>query len=129
MIETGFGLFCGSVLGLCVGPLWMMLQLPMRTCDIFHAGNMHLCAWALALGASAGALSPVGFLPEYVGVIFILAGGIFTGMIASALVEAVEVVPVLYDRLSISVNMQYAALALALGKGAGALFAGIYLGV
>ncbi len=129
MMDVGFGLFCGVTLGLCVAPLWMMLQLPMRTCQIVQSGNMKLCAWALTIGASLGALSPIGFMPEILGLLSLFIGGIFTGMIAGALVEAVEVVPVLFDRLSISTNMRFAGLAIAIGKGAGALLAGLLLGV
>lgn len=123
MIETGIGLFFGVLLGLSVAPLWMMLQIPMRICDMANTGNMRLCAWALALGSSFAGLGISGFLPDLSGYVSLLIGGLFTGMIAAALVEAVEVVPVLYDRLSISVNMRYAALAIALGKGVGALIA------
>ena len=52
-------------------------------------------------------------------------GGVFVGMLASALVEAVEVVPVLFQRLSITCDMRLAAAALALGKAAGAVIAGL----
>lgn len=123
MIETGIGLFYGVLLGLSVAPLWMMLQIPMRICDMTNAGSMRLCACALALGSSVAALNIGGFLPNLAGYAALLIGGLFTGMIAAALVEAVEVVPVLYDRLSISANMRYAAFAIALGKGIGALLA------
>lgn len=123
MIETGLGLFFGVLLGLSVAPLWMMLQIPMRTCEMTEAGNMRLCAWALALGSALAALNPSGFFPNFFGCFAFLLSGVFTGMIAAALVEAVEVVPVLYDRLSISTDMRFAALAIALGKGFGALIA------
>lgn len=123
MIETGIGLFCGIVLGLCVAPLWMMLQIPMRTCEFTQGGNMRMCGWALAIGSALASLNVSGILPDFIGITALFAGGLFTGMIAAALVEAVEVVPVLYDRLSISTDLRYAALALAIGKGAGALLA------
>ncbi len=121
--ATGIGLFFGCVLGLCVAPLWMMLQIPMRTCEMVQGGSMRLCAWALTLGASCAALSIDGFMPDIIGMIGLFFGGIFTGMIAAALVEAVEVIPVLSDRLSISTDLRFAAWALALGKAAGALIA------
>ena len=123
MIETGIGLFFGVLLGLSVAPLWMMLQIPMRTCEAAEAGNMRLCAWALALGSTLAALNISGILPDFFGYSALLSGGVFTGMIAAALVEAVEVVPVLFDRLSISVNLHFAAFAIAVGKGIGALIA------
>lgn len=123
MIETGIGIFYGVLLGLSVAPLWMMLQIPMRTCDMTGSGTVRMCAWALVMGSSMAALNVNGILPEILGIVALLIGGIFTGMIAAALVEAVEVVPVLYDRLSISTDMRFAALAIAIGKGIGAFIA------
>lgn len=128
MTETGIGLFFGVLLGLSVAPLWMMLQIPMRTCEMAQAGNMRLCAWALAAGSSLAALGLNGIFPDFFGYLALLAGGVFTGMIAAALVEAVEVVPVLFDRLSISVDLRFAALAIAIGKGLGALLAPYIMG-
>ena len=125
MTELLFGLLSGATLGLCVAPLWMMLQLPMRVSDIFDAGNMRLMASALVMGATLGALNLSGCLPIAFGVFSMAFGGLFVGMLASALVEAVEVIPVLFDRLSISANMRFAALALAIGKAGGAIIAAL----
>ncbi|MBQ4075716.1 MAG: stage V sporulation protein AB [Clostridia bacterium] len=125
MKEIAFGLASGATLGLCAAPLWMMLQLPMRVTDIFDCGNMRIAAFALLIGATIGALGISGFLPLIFGVFSMLLGGIFVGMLASALVEAVEVIPVLFDRLSITTDMRYAAAALAIGKGIGALIGGL----
>ena len=121
IIAVIIGLFSGLTLGLCVAPLWMMLQLPMRITEIFNAGSMRQSAVALILGALLSALSPSGILPFFLGIIAMLIGGVFVGMLAAALVEAVEVIPVLFDRLSITSDMRFAALALAIGKMAGAL--------
>lgn len=120
-----FGFFGGAVLGVCMAPLWMMLQLPIRASDIFEAGSMRLCAWALALGAALGTLRTAGFLPDVFGVAAMGVGGMFVGMFAAALEEAVEVVPVLFDRLSITADMRIAAAAMALGKTLGAVAAGM----
>lgn len=129
MTAICMGLFFGVTLGLSAAPLWMMLQLPIRACEIAKtAYNMRHSAWALALGAALGALSPTVFLPDIFGILVMLFGGAFTGMIAAALVETVEVIPVLYDRLSISVNMRTAALALSIGKGIGAFLACMKIG-
>ena len=125
MIESIIGIFGGVTLGLCVAPLWMMLQLPQRIADIFNAGNMRLMASALVTGATLGALNASGFLPDIFGIAVMAIGGLFVGMISSALVEAVEVIPVLYDRLSISSDMRFAALALAIGKAGGAIIAAL----
>ena len=122
------GLFSGLVLGLCAAPLWMVLKLPMRVSDILDAGSTTLCAFALTAGAMLGCLTgalslpPLGPLP---GVAGLLLGGVFTGMLASALTEVLNVIPALFDRLSITSDMRLAAWALCLGKMLGALYAGL----
>ena len=118
------GLAGGLTLGLCVAPLWMMLQLPMRIVDTCKAGSMRMSALALAIGATLGALSPTGCLPTAFAVLAMGIGGIFVGMLASALVEVLEVVPALFDRLSVSSDMRFPALALTLGKLLGAILTG-----
>ncbi|MBR1585713.1 MAG: stage V sporulation protein AB [Clostridia bacterium] len=123
--AVAFGLLGGATLGLCMAPLWMMLQLPMRTVDIFNAGNMKTCAVALTLGATLGTLRLEGALPDLCGIIAMGFGGLFVGMFAASLEEAVEVVPVLFDRLSITADMRFAAAAMAIGKTLGALAAGM----
>ena len=53
------GLLGGATLGLCVAPVWLMLQLPIRAADTLGAsGRMRLyaAALALAIGKTAGAL-------------------------------------------------------------------------
>lgn len=125
MMAVLIGLLGGATLGLCVSPLWMMLNLPMRTVDIFGAGNMRLSAWAMSLGAALGSLQAAGFLPQAAGSIALLFGGLFVGMLASALEEAVEVVPALFDRLSITADMRFAAAAMAIGKCAGVIAAAL----
>ena len=52
-------------------------------------------------------------------------GGLFVGMLASGLAEAVEVVPVFFDRLSVTADMRYAAAAMAIGKTAGVILFGL----
>lgn len=123
--SIAFGFLGGATLGMCMAPLWMMLQLPMRTADIFRCGSMRLYAAALAMGACIGTLQGAGFLPDLFGIAAMFFGGMFVGMFAAALEEAVEVVPVLFDRLSITADMRYAAAAMAFGKTIGAVCAGM----
>ena len=125
MMEIVLGLCGGVTLGLCVGPIWMMLQLPMRVTDVCDAGTMRMAGWALVSGAVAGALGGSLPLPMLCGSAALMIGGVFVGMMAGALVEAVEVVPILSDRLRITADMRFAAVALALGKTAGAVLAGL----
>ena len=129
MTAVLLGLMGGLTVGVCAAPLWMMLQLPMRLTDILGVkANMRLCAAALALGSAVGALHASGFLPEIAGMGAMVLGGMFVGMLASSLAEAVEVVPALFDRLSISADMRIAAAALAVGKTAGVILSGFMNG-
>ena len=129
MTAVLLGLMGGLTVGVCAAPLWMMLQLPMRLTDILGVkANMRMCAAALAAGAALGTVHAAGFLPDFVGMAAMALGGFFVGMLGSALAEAVEVVPVFFDRLSITADMRYAAAALALGKTAGVIVYGLMNG-
>jgi len=120
------GLLGGGTLGICIAPVWMILQLPIRTADVLGGStNMRIYAVALALGSTIGALAPAGFLPEAAGIAATALSGVFVGMLAAGLTEAVEVVPALFDRLSITADMRIAAAALAIGKTVGAVAAGL----
>ena len=124
MIGVLQGLFTGTVLGLCAAPLWVALKLPMRVSDLLDAGSARTCAAALTLGAMAGTLSMYStlMLTDAAGVLGILADGVFVGMLASALTEVLNVIPALFDRLSITTDMRVAGWALTIGKMLGAIF-------
>ena len=123
-LEVFLGLMGGVTVGVCAAPLWMMLQIPMWLTDILNIkADMRVCGLALAIGAAIGAIRAAGFLPEVFGILAMALGGFFVGMLASALAEAVEVVPVFFDRLSIAVDMRFAAAALAIGKTLGVILA------
>ena len=129
MTAVLLGLMGGLTVGVCAAPLWMMLQLPMRLTDILGIkANMRLCAAALAVGSALGTVHAAGFFPDFLGMAVMVFGGMFVGMLGSALAEAVEVVPVFFDRLSITADMRYAAAALALGKTAGVIMYGMMNG-
>ncbi len=129
ILSVLIGLMGGGTMGLCVAPLWMVLQLPMRASDIFEASSsMRVYAVALTIGATLGTFHSSLYMHEALGVAAMALGGMFVGMLAAALTEALEVVPALFDRLSITADMRYAAAAMAIGKTAGALLAGM-LGV
>ena len=124
VLQVFLGAMGGVTVGVCAAPLWMMLQLPMRLTDVLDAKtDMRLCGCALAIGATIGTLHIAGFLPLAFGILVMALGGFFVGMLASALAEAVEVVPVFFDRLSIAVDMRFAAAALAIGKTLGVILA------
>ena len=124
VLQVFLGAMGGVTVGVCAAPLWMMLQIPMRLTDVLDAKtDMRLCGCALAIGATIGTLHIAGFLPLAFGILVMALGGFFVGMLASALAEAVEVVPVFFDRLSIAVDMRFAAAALAIGKTLGVILA------
>ena len=124
--AAAVGVLAGATLGICIAPVWMILQLPMRTADVLGASsNMRIYALTLALGSALGALAPTGVLPDALGILALGISGMFVGMLAAGLTEAVEVVPTLFDRLSVTADMRFAAAALAIGKAAGALIAGL----
>lgn len=122
MTEAAIGLFFGLVTGACAAPVWVMLSLPMRVSDVLRAGSMAMCALALTLGAAVSGIGLQYTLHLGMGFAWLglLLGGVFVGMLASALTEALEVIPVIYDRLRIASDLRYAAVALMLGKGVGA---------
>lgn len=125
MSEVLVGFFFGLVTGACAAPVWVMLSLPVRVTDMVHGGSMRMCAAALMLGAALPILASCGSLHLGLGMAWVglLLGGVFVGMLASALTEAMEVIPVMYDRMNIASDLKYAAIALMLGKGMGALLA------
>lgn len=126
ILSVAIGLMGGATLGLCVAPLWMMLQIPMRVSDIFESStDMRIYAAALTIGATLGTLRLSGGLPDAAAVTVMVLGGVFVGMLASALTEALEVVPSLFDRLSVTADMRFAAASMAIGKTAGAIIAGL----
>ncbi len=129
MTAVLLGLMGGLTVGVCAAPLWMMLQLPIRLTDILNIrANMRLCAAALAVGSALGTVHAAGFLPDILGMGAMVLGGMFVGMLGSALAEAVEVVPVFFDRFSITADMRFAAAALAVGKTAGVVVYGLMNG-
>ncbi len=129
MTAVLLGLIGGLTVGVCAAPIWMMLELPMRLTDILGLKEkMRLCAAALAFGAALGTIHAAGFLPEALGIAAMALGGLFVGMLSAALAEAVEVAPVLFDRLSITADMRWAAAALAVGKTAGVILFGLMNG-
>lgn len=130
ILDAALAVFLGALggvtVGVCAAPLWMMLQLPMRLTDVLSVqADMRMCGFALAIGAAVGTVRGAGFLPEAFGIFAMAIGGLFVGMLASALAEAVEVVPVFFDRLSVTVDMRFAAAALAIGKTLGVVLAAL----
>ncbi|MBT2638811.1 MULTISPECIES: stage V sporulation protein AB [unclassified Bacillus (in: firmicutes)] len=86
--------------------------------------------WAVVLGAllgTAGSLrDPVMNFSPYVTLPLGLAGGIFVGMLAAALTEVLNVLPILAKRVRVDDKLETLLMAIVLGKIFGSLFHWIY---
>ncbi|ALC92737.1 stage V sporulation protein AB [Bacillus sp. FJAT-18017] len=85
---------------------------------------------AIILGTIAGIFGslrdPILGLPAFLLVFLGLAGGIFVGMIAGALAEVLNVIPILAKRLNMDGEIIILLMAVVLGKIAGSLFQWLY---
>ncbi len=86
--------------------------------------------WAVVLGAllgTAGSLrDPILSLSPYVTIPLGLAGGVFVGMLAAALTEVLNVLPILAKRIRVDDKLEILLMAIVLGKVFGSLFHWIY---
>lgn len=86
--------------------------------------------WAVVIGALAGVLGslrdPVLNFPSYLLILLGLAGGVFYGMLAAALTEVLNVLPILAKRIRLDHEIIYLIMAIVFGKIAGSLFQWVY---
>jgi stage V sporulation protein AB len=86
--------------------------------------------WSVVLGAllgTAGSLrDPIMSFPPLVAVPIGLAGGVFVGMLAAALTEVLNVLPILAKRIRVDDKLEILLMAIVLGKVFGSLFHWIY---
>ena len=119
------GLVAGLTVGLTNSAFWLALNIPLRIQAIFDAGSPRLWTAAITLGMTLSALTNgTGFglhLPAVAGAFVLLLGGGFVGMLASALGEALDVIPNILHRLQIRCNSKWAAAAMTVGKTIGAV--------
>lgn len=121
------GLIMGGTVGLILSAFWLLLDIPLRVQAIFDAGHPRLWTMAITLGTlwcsfgAAAGFSPQ--MPDWAGGVALALGGGFVGMLASALGEALDMIPNIFHRLGISANGIYAAWGLLLGKSLGAVLA------
>lgn len=121
------GLCSGAGIAVTVSCIWGVLLIPARIQDRFQAASPRLLTWAIALGALLTALqNGVHFslgLPVWCASAVFLGGGMFVGMLASALEEILEVAPVIMRRFrlgDVSAGIRWVMM---LGKGIGAVLA------
>lgn len=121
------GLITGGTMSVAISCMWNVLQVPSRIQHTLHAASPASCSWAIGIGLLLSALRMgVGFtlpLPPFIACIGFLFGGMFVGMIASALGEIMEVVPVMVHRFRLGDVSRTARICLTIGKGLGAILA------
>lgn len=129
LIAVLIGLMSGAAMSVAVSCVWCVLLIPARIQDRLQGASPCLLTWAICTGLMFSTLNnALGFtlpLPQWCGSAGLLLGGMFVGMLASALGEILEVVPVLMRRFrlgNVSTGMRFTML---LGKGLGAILASL----
>ncbi|MEH7083767.1 stage V sporulation protein AB [Neobacillus drentensis] len=86
--------------------------------------------WAVVLGALAGVgaslRDPVLHIPSFSLILLGITGGIFYGMLAAALTEVLNVLPILAKRIRLDGEIVILIMAIVLGKIAGSIFQWVY---
>lgn len=127
LLAVVLGLCTGGTMGVAVSCAWCVLHLPARLQDRLRAGTPRVYTWAIVLGLTLSAAGDgVGFslrLPPIAAAPVFLAGGMFVGMLASALEEILEVSPVLMRRFRLGNVSRGMRFVLLVGKGLGAVLA------
>jgi stage V sporulation protein AB len=128
-------MFIGLAGGLAVGTgyvafLTVLGVIPRLTQLSKTMKMIHWYEWAVVLGALTGVLVSLEdvllFLKSYFLIPIGLATGIFYGMVAAALTEVLNVLPILAKRVGVDGKITILIMALVLGKIFGSLFHWIY---
>jgi stage V sporulation protein AB len=134
-ISILFVIFIGLASGLAVGTgyvafLTVLGVIPRLTQLSKTMKMIHWYEWAVVFGAIAGVMVSlediVLFLKSYVLIPIGLATGIFYGLVAAALTEVLNVLPILAKRVGVDGKITILLMALVLGKIFGSLFHWIY---
>ena len=127
LLAVLIGLMTGAAMSVAVSCVWCVLLIPARVQDRLQAASPCVLTWAIASGLMLSALhNALGFtlqLPTVFGSAGLLLGGMFVGMLASALGEILEVAPVLMRRFrlgNVSTGIRWMVM---IGKGLGAAVA------
>lgn len=121
------GTVTGATMSVAVSSVWVVLMIPARIQDLFRVRTSQTLTLAMFLGLVLCAMgNSTGFtldLPDLVGSAALLGGGMFVGMLASALGEILEVAPVMMRRFrlgNVSLGVRWVML---IGKALGAVIA------
>jgi stage V sporulation protein AB len=124
-LAGGLIVGCGYVAFLTVLGLIPRLTQLSKTTHLIHSYEGAIIMGTLA--GTWGALYDIKlFLPSFLLVPIGLACGIFVGMIAAALTEVVNVIPILTKRIGMEGQLIVVLMAIVIGKVIGSLFDWIY---
>ena len=123
------GLMSGAAMSVAVSSVWCVLHWPARLQHLLHAASPRMMGLALfsglMLAALHNALQWTLGLPGVFGAAAMVVGGMFVGMVASALGEILEVAPVLMRRFRLGDVSGAVRVTILLAKTLGAIIASI----
>lgn len=123
------GLVTGATVSVAVSCVWGVLLIPARVQDRLQAASPRMLTWAMCIGLMLTTLhDALGVslgLPAFTGMLALLPGGMFVGMLAAALEEILEVAPVLMRRFRLGNVSTGVRFVMMLGKAAGAVLAAL----
>ena len=129
LLAILIGLLTGSAMSVAISCVWIVLLIPARVQDRLRAASPCILTWAVCSGLMLTALNnALGFtlpLPAWCGAAGLLLGGMFVGMLASALGEILEVAPVMMRRFRLGDVSTGVRFVMMLGKGLGAILAAL----
>jgi stage V sporulation protein AB len=135
MIKVIVVIFFGFAGGLAVGSgfvafLTVMGIIP-RVTQLTKTNKMiHHYEWAVVLGAIVGVFlslqDPILGISPYFLIPLGITGGIFVGMLAAALTEVLNVIPILAKRVRLDGKIIILIMAIVLGKIVGSIFQWVY---
>lgn len=123
------GLLTGAAMSISVSCVWGVLLIPARIQDRLQAASPRSMTWAICLGLILSTLHDMlGFtlsLPDMIGCLGLLLGGMFVGMLSAALEEILEVAPVIMRRFRLGDVSTGVRFVMMVGKGLGAILAAL----
>lgn len=123
------GVLAGASTAVAASCVWGVLLIPARVQDRLQAASPRILTWAICLGLMLCTLHDMlGFslpLPEIFGALALVLGGMFVGMLSSALEEILEVAPVLMRRFRLGDVSTGVRFVMMIGKGLGAVLAAL----
>ena len=123
------GLLTGAAMSISVSCVWGVLLIPARIQDRLQAASPRSMTWAICLGLMLSTLHDMlGFalsLPDMIGCLGLLLGGMFVGMLSAALEEILEVAPVIMRRFRLGDVSTGVRFVMMVGKGLGAILAAL----